>query len=57
VTGTVRPAPPRLAGTQGTVIDATYLSFTGGEWQIGVKRDNGRSLFLIHPKDKFKVLS
>lgn len=47
---------PVPVGTQGVVEDATYLSFAK-EWQIGVRWDNGRSLFLIYPNDRFKVLS
>lgn len=44
------PAPiPR--GTQGTVTNVSC--WTGGEWNIGVKWDNGRTLGLVYPEDKF----
>ena len=47
------PAPiPR--GTQGTVTGVSY--WVGGEWNIGVRWDNGRTLGLVIPEDKFVKL-
>ena len=44
------PIPP---GTQGTV---THLArWIDGSWNIGVRWDNGRTLGLVYPEDKFTV--
>lgn len=51
---------PIPAGARGTVLWQTDLSCMGGHYkgqsQIAVNWDNGRSLSLITPKDKFKII-
>jgi len=44
------PIPP---GTVGTVTGVS--SWLGGEWNIGVRWDNGRTLGLVFPEDRFTV--
>lgn len=48
--GDPAPIPP---GAVGTVVRVGY--WTGGEWNLGVCWDNGRTLGLIYPMDKFTV--
>jgi len=43
------PYDPVPSGTRGTVEFAN-------EWQVAVKWDNGRSLMLALPEDKFRVI-
>jgi len=44
------PIPPRSEGT------VTHLAhWVDGSWNIGVRWDNGRTLGLVHPEDKFIV--
>jgi len=45
---------PIPEGSEGTV--DRFVKLWGNEIQIGVKWDSGRTLSLIHPKDKFTVL-
>jgi len=42
-------------GTKGTVTGATYLSFAK-QWQIYIDWDNGRSLSLVHPDDRYRII-
>ena len=44
------PIPP---GTVGTVTSVT--PWVGGEWNIGMFWDNGRTLGLVVPEDRFTV--
>jgi len=44
---------PIFPGTQGTVTGVS--SWLGGEWNIGVLWDNGRTLGLVYPEDRFTV--
>jgi hypothetical protein len=45
---------PIPVGIEG-VVDG--VMFDRGQWQLDVKWDNGRSLMLIYPHDKFEVLT
>lgn len=42
------PIPP---GSEGTV--TRICKWVGGEWNIGVRWDSGRTLGLVYPEDKF----
>lgn len=44
------PIPP---GTVGTGTSVT--PWVGGEWNIGMRWDNGRTLGLVVPEDRFTV--
>lgn len=45
---------PIAPGTQGTVLSVTRW-YTGG-WNLGMRWDNGRTLGLVYPEDKFTVV-
>ena len=44
---------PIAPGTVGTVTGVSC--WVGGEWNIGVRWDNGRTLGLVSPGDRFTV--
>jgi len=44
---------PIAPGTVGTVLGTSQ--WVGGEWNIAVRWDNGRTLGLVFPEDRFTV--
>lgn len=45
---------PIPAGSEGTVTDT--FDFGDGAWQIGIKWDNGRSLYCVCPPDVLTMI-
>lgn len=54
ISGKADPCPVPT-GTEGTVTFVTFLQ--RGEWQIGVDWDAPRSLMLIYPTDRFRIIA
>ena len=44
---------PIAPGSTGTVLGTS--KWVGGEWNIAVRWDNGRTLGLVYPEDRFTV--
>ena len=54
LTGMMRDDPdPVPAGTEGTVTFASWVNLNHGYMQVGVNWDNGRSLGLVCPPDRY----
>lgn len=47
---------PQERGAQGTVNRVTDLSSIGGGTQIGVVWDNGRTIHLCVPPDRYRII-
>lgn len=47
---------PIEVGTEGEVTSVTDLTSYDGTTQIGMRWDNGRTLALIAPHDKFEII-
>jgi hypothetical protein len=47
---------PIPVGTKGTVEDCVSMKIGDSKWQVWVKWDNKRTLSLVVPPDKYKII-